>query len=93
MLVTLQQVITTMIYNINKFSNLKFKFRLDEQKLYINRENPNQKKNKNYKFVSLNNEIIIMDNKTYSLDELSDLIKNPSLTIPFFVQNIFLVFL
>ena len=58
-----------MIYNINKFSNLKFKFRLDEQKLYINRENPNQKKNKNYKFVSLNNEIIIMDNKTYSLDD------------------------
>ena len=42
-----------MIYNINKFSNLKFKFRLDEQKLYINRENPNQKKNRNYKFVSL----------------------------------------
>ena len=69
MLAILQQVITTMIYNINKFSNLKFKFRLDEQKLYINRENPNQKKNKNYKFVSLDNEIIIMDNKTYSLED------------------------
>ena len=69
MLAILQQVITIMIYNINKFSNLKFKFRLDEQKLYINRENPNQKKNRNYKFVSLDNEIIIMDNKTYSLED------------------------
>lgn len=41
---------------------------MNEPRLYINRENPNQK-NKNYKFVSLNNEIIIMDNKTYSLND------------------------
>ena len=52
-----------MIYNINKFSNVKFKFNQESKIYYINRENPNKEKIKEYIFVAIEEDEIFINNK------------------------------